>query len=93
MYFNNGIHLRSKNQIKLTDPISHYLPNNMIDGLHVLNEVDYSKEITVGQFLSNTSGLPDYLSVKRTNGRTADSELNQGKDELWTLNKIVMLAK
>lgn len=87
------LHLKFHNQIRLTDHISHYLPHDMIDWLHVLNGVDYSREITVGQILSNTSGIPDYLSAKQANGRTADAEINQGKDECWTLEKVMENVK
>ena len=87
------LHLRSRNFIRLTDPINHYLSDYVMDDLHVLNGVDYSTEITVGQLLSNTSGIPDYLSVKQASGKTADFELNQGIDQCWTLEKVLESVK
>jgi D-alanyl-D-alanine carboxypeptidase len=47
--------------LRLDDSIYHYLPMNILTGLHVFQGTDYSQEITIRQLLSHTSGLPDYV--------------------------------
>lgn len=88
------LRLRYEKQIQLEDKIYQFFSNGLIDKIHVFNEVDYSKEITVLQLLSNTSGIPDYLSYKQNNGKTADYNLfKNGKDEAWPLDKTLEVVK
>lgn len=83
------LRLRATGQIDLDAPMSRYLPADLISGLHVLNGVDRSREITVGQLLSNTSGITDYFFGKGPDGRDAAASLLQGQDEPWPLERIV----
>jgi len=53
--------LCEQRQIELNDPFATYLPRTSIEGLHRLRGIDHSKDITVRQLLSHTSGLPDWL--------------------------------
>jgi D-alanyl-D-alanine carboxypeptidase len=85
--------LIEENRIELNEKISKYLPEYLCEGLHVLNGVDYSNEITIYHLISNTSGLPDYFFHKQTNGRTVASELMEGNDESWHLDRTIGLIK
>lgn len=85
--------LVEENRINLNEKISKHLPDHFCKGLHVLNGVDYSDEITVSHLISNTSGLPDYFFHKQANGRTVDSDLMEGKDEPWHLDRTIGLIK
>jgi D-alanyl-D-alanine carboxypeptidase len=85
--------LIERDLIALDDKISKYLPDYICEGLHVLNGVDYSNEITISHLISNTSGLPDYFFHKQTNGRTIASELMDGNDEPWYLDRTIGLIK
>ena len=85
--------LRSENQLDLQDPISSYLSDDIMDGLHVLDGVDYSNDLTIKHLISNTSGLPDYFTYKQSNGKTVSDELIKGKDQAWTLNETLKLVK
>jgi D-alanyl-D-alanine carboxypeptidase len=85
--------LVEENRLKLNDKISEYLPGDLTQSLHVLNGVDYSNEITVAHLISNTSGLPDYFFHKLPNGKTVESQLMEGKDESWHLEKTLDLVK
>lgn len=85
--------LRVENGLKLEDKISKYLCEDLIRGIHVMNGVDYSNDITILQLISNTSGIPDYFSQKQSNGKTSSVELLNGKDEPWPLEKTLTIVK
>ncbi|MEK4116611.1 serine hydrolase domain-containing protein [Paenibacillus sp. FSL W8-0919] len=77
------LQLRSRQLLRLDDRIGEYLPEAMIKGIHVYQNVDYSREITIKQLMSNTSGIPDYFS-----GRVF-ADLIAGKDQSWPLEKTL----
>lgn len=77
------LQLRSRQRLRLDDRIGEYLPETLIKGIHVYRSIDYSREITIKQLMSNTSGLPDYFS-----GRVF-ADLIAGKDQSWPLEKTL----
>lgn len=85
--------LIDEKKIGLEDKISKYLPDQLIQGLHVLNGIDYTSQLTVKHLISNTSGIPDYFFHKQPSGKTAADELLSGKDESWDLDKTIELVK
>ena len=85
--------LIEEGRIELEDKISNYLPEELMEGLHVLKGVDYSGDITVKHLLSNTSGIPDYFFHKQPDGKSSASELLEGKDSSWHLDKTITLIK
>lgn len=87
------LHLKEEGLLTLEDKISRHLDEDIVKGLHVLEGVDYSGEITIAHLLSNTSGIPDYFSYKQENGRKAEQDLFGGKDEAWPLDKILDRVK
>lgn len=82
-----------KGTIHLDDPIWKYLPADVINRLHVLKGVDYSREITVRHLLTHTSGLPDYFQQKDGQGNTLFSHLKNGRDTSWSFENAVAVAK
>jgi hypothetical protein len=84
--------LRADNKLAFTDKIHKYFPEELIGGIHVLNGVDYSKEITIAHLLSNTSGIPDYFYYEKPKGEAA-SDLILGNDQPWPLEKAIQRAK
>jgi CubicO group peptidase (beta-lactamase class C family) len=85
--------LVEEKRFSLNEKISKYLPGNLCEGIHVLNGVDYSNEITISHLISNTSGIPDYFFHKQADGRTGASALMEGNDEPWHLDKTIDLIK
>ena len=85
--------LVEEGRLNLEDTIGKYLPNEYMEGLHVLNGVDYSNEITIAHLISNTSGIPDYFFHKQPDGRSSSSHLLGGKDESWHLEKTIETVK
>nr|WP_285874120.1 serine hydrolase domain-containing protein [Halalkalibacter oceani] len=85
--------LRAENRLRLEDKIANHLPEDTIRGLHVLDGVDYSDAITIKHLISNTSGIPDYFAYKQSNGKTVASQLFNGADQDWPLDKTLAFIK
>jgi CubicO group peptidase (beta-lactamase class C family) len=62
--------LCERGHIGLDKPISTYLPQALISGLHRLGGIDYTGAITVRHLLSHTSGLADWLEDFPKGGRS-----------------------
>ena len=43
----------------LDDPIGRYLPQSLMNGLHVIDGQSYSDRVTIRQLLNHSSGIPD----------------------------------
>jgi D-alanyl-D-alanine carboxypeptidase len=85
--------LVEEGKLKLVDNIEKYLPSQYIQGLHVLKGIDNSHDITIFHLISNTSGLPDYFFHKHPDGKSSASQLLEGKDEPWHLEKTIETLK
>lgn len=64
------LQLADADVVDLDAPAAKYLEPGTMRGLHVLDGVDRSEQITVRQLLAHTSGLRDYLLDKRADGST-----------------------
>jgi D-alanyl-D-alanine carboxypeptidase len=84
--------LRAEKRLTFKDKISDYFPEELISGIHVLDGVDYTEEITIAHLMSNTSGIPDYFYYEKPKGEAA-ANLLLGKDEPWPLEKALQRAK
>lgn len=60
--------LVEQGKLSFDDNISEYLPDSIIENLHVFGGKDYSHEITIAQLLQHRSGLPDYFEDETRNG-------------------------
>ena len=80
--------LRKEKKLSFTDKICKFFPDDLIEGIHILDGIDYSKEITISHLLSNTSGLPDYYYYDKPKGEAA-TDLILGNDQPWPLHKAI----
>lgn len=62
--------LSERGLIHLEAPMSAYLPQSLIGGLHRLGGVDYTEQITVHHLLGHLTGLPDYFDSRPKGGKT-----------------------
>lgn len=85
--------LRTENKLQLEDKISNYLSGEIMNGLHVLNGIDYSYDITIQHLISNTSGIADYFMQKQANGKEGGAVLFEGEDEPWPLERTLTSIK
>jgi D-alanyl-D-alanine carboxypeptidase len=74
--------------IRLDAPISTYLPQSLIGGLHRLGGVDYTEQITVHHLLGHLTGLPDYIDSRPKGGKTLIEELIR-QDSAFTIADIL----
>lgn len=79
--------LRSENRLHLHDTLSQYFSHDVLHELHLYKGIDYSKEITIKQLMSNTSGIPDYFSFR------VIRQLSAGKDQSWGFERVIASAK
>jgi D-alanyl-D-alanine carboxypeptidase len=84
--------LRAENSLTFEDKIYKYFPEELISGIHVLDGIDYTREITIAHLLSNTSGIPDYFYYEKPKGEAA-TDLMLGNDQPWPLNKAIERVK
>ncbi|MFN3978950.1 MAG: serine hydrolase domain-containing protein [Caldilinea sp.] len=67
--------LYERGLIHLDAPMSTYLPQSLIGGLHRLGGVDYTEQITVHHLLGHLTGLPDYLDSRPKGEKTLIEQL------------------
>ena len=80
----------------LEDSIYRYLPEAIMNGLHVMDAHEYSNEITVRQLLGHRSGLADYIEDgdENANGMPDFLELLMAEpDRLWTPEETIEYTK
>jgi CubicO group peptidase (beta-lactamase class C family) len=85
--------LRFENKLSLEDKITNYLPQSIVEKLHVFKGVEYSNEITIKHLLAHTTGLPDYFQDKSSSGLSLESEILSGKDQFWTFEQAIERTK
>jgi D-alanyl-D-alanine carboxypeptidase len=81
--------LYEKGALSLDDPMSRYLPEGLIKGIHVYKGKDYSQEITIKQLLSHTSGIADYYIEKPKGGKSVFETLLEEPERTWTENETI----
>ncbi len=85
--------LYEKGILSLDDPMSRYLPEGLIRGIHVYKGKDYSKEITIKQLLSHTSGIADYYTEKPKGGKSVFESLLENPERTWRDNETIEWAR
>lgn len=79
--------------VGLRTPITECLPPTLARGLHVLDGVDRSSEMTLVHLLGHFSGLPDYLDERPDGGQSLLEEVVDDGDRGWTLEEAVARAR
>ncbi|MBN1919997.1 MAG: beta-lactamase family protein [Anaerolineae bacterium] len=72
--------LYEEKKLDLEAPVSAYLPDAMLDGIHIYKGIDYSYQLKVSQLISQTSGLADFEADKPRGGKSVIAELTSGHD-------------
>lgn len=85
--------LVDRGRIRFDDPISKYLLDSVMNGLHVMNGIDYSDSIRVSHLLQHTSGLPDYFSSETQDGSAAMFDLIISQpDRFWEPEELIAFS-
>lgn len=86
--------LRDKGKLNFSDKIGKYLSSDILIGLHVIDSIDSSKEITIANLLQHTSGLPDYFEDTTKDGSpNVISELFMNPNKFWTPKECIQFTK
>jgi D-alanyl-D-alanine carboxypeptidase len=85
--------LYEKGALSLDDPMAKYLPEGLIQGIHVYKGKDYSQEITIKQLLSHTSGIADYYTGKPKGGKSLFELFLEEPERSWTVDETIERAQ
>ncbi|MCH2489045.1 MAG: beta-lactamase family protein [Flavobacteriales bacterium] len=86
--------LKDHKKLNFEDRIAQYLPESLIDHLHLLKGKEYSREITIAQLLQHNSGLPDYFTDVTIDGSPAIiDQLLIDTNKAWTAREIIQFTK
>jgi D-alanyl-D-alanine carboxypeptidase len=85
--------LFEKGALSLDDPMSRYLPEELIQGIHVYKGKDYSHEITLKELLSHTSGIADYYTEKPKGGKNLFELFLEEPERSWTVDETIERAR
>jgi CubicO group peptidase (beta-lactamase class C family) len=85
--------LYEKEELSLDDPMSKYLPKELIQGIHIYQGKDYSREITIKQLLSHTSGIADYYTEKPKGGKSLFALFLEEPERSWTVDETIEWAQ
>lgn len=89
------LQLVEQGKLALDDPITNYLPEELVSQVHVLEGESYGDQITIRQLLNHTSGFSDFSSDTDAdeNGIPDLKELVQAEpDHNWTTDEVVAYA-
>lgn len=87
------IQLQQEGHLHFSDLISKYLDSHIIEHLHVINNKDYSFDLTVNHLMSHTSGLPDYFQAPTAKGKSLLEQLTLQQDSHWTFDDVIHKTK
>ena len=85
--------LIERRDLSLDTRIVEILPDSVTAGLHVLDDVDHTGEITVEHLLGHTSGLPDYYEEAPTGGTSAQARLLAGEDAPMPFEDVLAVVR
>ena len=85
--------LQEQGALSLDDPMSKYIPEDLIKGIHVYKGKDYSREITINQLLSHTSGIADYYTEKPKGGKNVFELLLENPERAWGEDENIKFAR
>lgn len=86
--------LVDKGKIRFNNPITDYLPKEIMVGLHVLNGIDYGDSILISHLLQHTSGIPDYFGEPTHDGTPSMLyRLVAEPNSNWTPEELVAFSK
>ncbi len=75
------------------DPMYQYLPRELVEGLHVYEGHEYSREITIDQLLTHQSGLADYWEDTPISGSNMMGMLFERPAYFWQPEELIPFTR
>lgn len=85
--------LHETDMLSIEDRVVSYLPKTLLQGVHVVNGIDYYERLTIRHLLSHASGIPDYLEIKAKGEKTLIDKAIDGSDMSWSLEDILEIVR
>ena len=86
--------LKDKGQLDFEDLISEYLSDDIMKGLHVINDHSYANKITIAHLLQHKSGLADYFEDQTFTGQPKVIDaLFIYPNKIWTPLELLQFYK
>ncbi len=79
--------------LSFDDPMSKYLPQDLIRGIQVYNGKDYTDEITIKELLAHSSGIADYYTEKSKDGKSLFELIIENPERHWTVDETIVRAR
>lgn len=87
------LQLHEERRIDLDAPISTYLGEDAVAGLHRIGDVDHTADVTVFHLLSHTSGLNDYLEGRLDGGTSLYRQISEGADVSFDFEDVLAITR
>jgi D-alanyl-D-alanine carboxypeptidase len=88
-----ALQLAEQGRLSLRDRMVDLLPAEVTRGLHVLDGVDRTPQITVEHLLGHTSGLADYYEEAPRGQRSAQARLLAGEDAPMPFTEVIRVVR
>ncbi|WP_044208720.1 serine hydrolase [Flammeovirga sp. OC4] len=86
--------LKEQQLLDFEDKIVQYLPDSLMNKLHVLDGKDYSKDLKIAHLLQHTSGLPDYFTdITNDESPNIINQLIIQPNKSWSAEEMIQFSK
>jgi len=85
--------LAEEGKLNFDDPAAKYLPADILQGLHMIEGVDYGDQITIVHLLQHRSGLPDYFEDEPVSGENMMSRIFSEPERHWEPEALIQFTK
>jgi D-alanyl-D-alanine carboxypeptidase len=87
------LRLMERGELELDAPMHTCLPSKLTDGLHRMDGVDRTGEITLRHLLGHATGLPEYLVLAREGEKSLFERVGVDLHEGWGIEEITSLVR